>query len=304
MFRRNERMKLGLALPQYGPLCDATRISDFAATAEKLGYQSLWVGDRLLTPVNPSNLYPDPSYRPYPSEHTRGLDPLVVLSVAAAATTDVRLSSSTINAPLYEPALLGRALTSIDVLSNGRLDVGVGLGWLRDEYDSVSVNWDSRGARLDEILDLWDKMWSTNPVQHHGEFFEMKESILDLRPTQVGGPPILLGGFAVPALRRVGRRGAGWLMTSDLPADYEAMLWNTARQAAAEADRDPDALRKVCRINPRAGSDATSVAQTVTATLEKGTEEVFVDLSYCARGIDHALEIAADLIGTVEDRRP
>lgn len=285
-------VKLGLALPQFGPLADATRIAEFAAAAEGLGYASLWTGDRLLTPLAPTSPYPGRQPQPYPPEFTEGLDPVVTLTVAAAATTTVRLGSSTLNAPLYHPVALGRALTSLDRLSGGRLDAGFGLGWMRDEYETTGVDWSTRGARLDEILDVLALMWTSGRIAHRGRFFEIPESVLDLRPVQPGGPPLLLAGFTPAALDRIGRRADGWLMTQGLPAPHAAMLWDTARRAASDAGRDPDRLRRVLRLNR-----ADHWADAVEAAASDGLTEMFVDLTFSTRGVDEALEVAADLAG-------
>jgi probable F420-dependent oxidoreductase len=284
-------VRLGLALPQFGPLADAGRIGEFAAAAERLGYASLWVGDRLLTPVAPGSPYPGRQPQPYPPEFTTFLDPVVTLAVAAAATTTVRLSSSTLNAPLYHPVTLGRQLTSLDRLSAGRLDAGLGLGWMRDEYDAAGVPWATRGARLDEMLDVLRLMWTSDRIVHSGRFFTLPDSVLDLRPVQPGGPPLLLAGFTPRAMERIGRRADGWLMTQGLPAGHAAMLWDTARRAAAAAGRDPEALRRVLRIN-RAGDWAAAVESA-------GVPEAFVDLTFSTGGVDEALDVAAALAARV-----
>jgi probable F420-dependent oxidoreductase len=290
----HRRVKLGLALPQFGPLADATRIAAFAAAAEQLGYASLWVGDRLLTPLQPSDPYPG-RQQPYPPEFTSGLDPLVTLAAAATSTSTLRLSSSTLNAPWHNAVLLGRSLTSLDQLSGGRLEVGIGLGWMRDEYDAVGVDWSSRGARLDEMLDVWRLMWTDNPVAHDGRFFTMTTSAMDLKPVQPGGPPLLFGAVTPAGMARVGRRGAGWLAVQGLPPAYEQKLWATAVQAAEAAGRDPAMLRRVLRINNPPGGTAVTAKAAIAAAAEAGLDEAFVDLTFSTRSIDEALDVAAAL---------
>ena len=287
-------MKLGLALPQFGPLADASRIAGFAAAAETMGYRSLWAGDRLLTPLAPQDRYPAPRPQPYPPEFTKGLDPIVTLTVAATATTSALLSFSSLNAPQHNALLLARSLTSLDVLSGGRLEVGVGLGWMRDEYQAAGVDWATRAARLDEMLDLWQHLWTANPVRFQGRFFAVPESVLDLRPVRPGGPPLLLAGMTAAAMERVGRRGDGWLMVQGLPEAYATMLWDTARRAAEKAGRDPDRLRRVLRINRAA---AAGWAATVAAAADGGVTEAFVDLTYSTGGVDEALAVASELAG-------
>lgn len=154
-------MRYGLALPQFGPHCDPAAITSFVRSAEVLGYQSFWVGDRVLAPVDPSDLYiaggtPE---RPYPPEFKKGLDPIVALTVAATASSRARLGMSTLNATWHNALLLARSLTSLDNVAAGRLDCGFGIGWLRDEYTTTGVPWNDRGGRLDEILDVLDQLW-------------------------------------------------------------------------------------------------------------------------------------------------
>jgi len=288
-------MRIGLALPQFGPLADAARIGEFAAATEELGFDSLWVGDRLLTPLRPSDPYPG-RQQPYPPEFTRGLDPVVTLTLAAAATSRIGLASSTLNAAQHNPVLLGRALTSLDVLSGGRLTVGVGLGWMRDEYVAAGVDWDTRGERLDEMLDVWRALWTMNPVRHEGKFFQVAESAVDLRPVRPGGPPLLFGGLRPAAMGRVGRRGDGWLTVPGLPKAYAAKLWDIACRAAEEHGRDPSRLRRVLRINVPAGSEPVAYARAeAEAAAEAGMDEALIDLTFSTGGVDEALQVAAAL---------
>jgi len=292
-------VRLGIALPQYGALADPSRIGEFAAAAEELGYGSLWVGDRVLTPTRPSDLYPGGTpERPYPPEFTRFVDPLICLTAAAGATKLARLGTSTLTGTLHAPVLLGRALTSLDLVSGGRLDVGLGLSWLRDEYTATGVPWNERGRRLDELLDVLVAMWTRNPFAHDGVHWRVPESALDLRPAQRPHPPLLLGGLSPRALDRAGRRADGWLAV-ELPAAMFGSLWDTVRSAAESAGRDPGAVRRVVRINPAPGTTVEDLASRVDAVRDLGVEDAFVDLHYVADDIGGALEFAAGLLGRV-----
>lgn len=289
-------MRLGLALPQFGALCDASRVAEFARTAEELGYRSLWVGDRVLTPVHPSDRYPGSATdQPYPPAFTAALDPLIVLAAAATATSTARLGMSTLNAPWHNALLLGRALTSVDNLSSGRLLVGFGIGWLRDEYRATGVDWSTRGARLDECLDVLAALWTRNPVEHHGRFFAIPAAHVDLRPTRPGGPPVYLGGFTPAAMNRIGRRATGWLPSTGLPADHAAKLWRLATSAAEAAGRDPGALRRELRVNIAAGTTLGDTVEVLAEAADAGVDGAFVDLHYCTRSIDEALDLAGRL---------
>ncbi|MGW3993336.1 TIGR03619 family F420-dependent LLM class oxidoreductase [Amycolatopsis sp. NPDC004772] len=293
-------MRLGLALPQYGALADPAAVPRFATAAEDLGFASLWVGDRILTPLAPSDLYPGggtPEH-PYPREFETFADPFTTLAAAAAVTRTARLGMSALTGPVYPPVLLARALTSLDLASEGRLDVGFGLGWLREEYFATGVPWDGRGKRLDDLLDALDALWTGEPAEHTGPQWRIAPSTVGLRPAQEPRPPVLLGGFSPPALARIGRRADGWL-AGWMPEQYLTGLWSVAREAAEKAGRDPDTLRRVLRINPRQGTaveTAADVHPCLDVARELGISEVLVDLHYVAKDVDHALELAGELI--------
>ena len=150
---RTLAMKLGFALPIVGPaVSSAAGLSAFCRGLEDLGYDTLWVGDRLVTPVDMHSTYPGKE-QPYPPQMTRYLDPVLLWTVAATATSRVRLNASTLSTFYYEPVHLARMLTTLDVLSDGRLDVGVGIGWMKDEHDIArSADWRRRGQMLDDVL--------------------------------------------------------------------------------------------------------------------------------------------------------
>ncbi|CAM5346024.1 LLM class F420-dependent oxidoreductase [Streptomyces spiroverticillatus] len=286
-------MDIGITLPQYGTHARADLIASYAREAEEIGFDSLWVGDRALTPVEPSDVYPGyTAENPYPEGFKHFVDPFVALSVAASATTRVRLGTSTLNAPWYPPLLLARSLTSLDLLSGGRLDPGFGIGWMRDEYTAVNADFTQRGAQLDEILDFLDAIWSSTPFSHTGKTWQVPLSYVDLRPVQPGGPPVYLGGFGPAAMRRVGRRAAGWVGVAMPDAGHTA-LWGIARRAAEDAGRDPDALRQQIRVNVAPGQSAEDVAAILRSVRGWGAEGAFVELQQRVREPAEALELGS-----------
>lgn len=293
-------LRLGLALPQYGKLADPAAIAGFAAAAERIGYSSLWTGDRVLTPVDPSDYYPGggTAEQPYPPELVRFIDPIVTLTVAAGATSTARLGTSTLVAPVYPPVLLARSLTSLDLLSGGRLDVGLGLGWLRDEYTVTGVPWAGRGARLDELIDVLRTLWTADPAGHDGTHWQIPESRIGLRPAQRPHPPILLGGMSERALRRVGQVADGWLPTL-APVEHLRERWSVISAGATEAGRDPASLRRVLRANPPAGMTVADIAGRLKQVADEGYTEAFVDLHYVADNVAHALDLAEELYAAV-----
>lgn len=292
-------MRLGLSLPQYGGLAAPAAVAGFAQAAEDLGFASLWVGDRVLAPHEPSDLYPGGGTpeQPYPPDFRTFADPFVTLATAAAATHSVRLGTSALIAPVYPPVLLARALTTLDQASAGRLDVGLGLGWLREEYGAAGASWAGRGKALDELLDALEALWTGDPAAHEGDRWRIPPSTVDLKPVQQPRPPVLLGGFSPAALTRVGRRADGWL-PGWIPPQHLKQLWSIAVAAAEQAGRDPEALRQVLRFNPREGTSVVTIAD-IAGCLEQareiGIDEAFVDLHFIAKDVSHALELAHEL---------
>jgi probable F420-dependent oxidoreductase len=272
-------MKMGFGLPVSGSWATPRNIVEIAQTAERLGYTSLWTFQRLLFPAG------DPIPTPYRSVH----DPLVVAAYAAAVTERARLGIAVVNLPYYSPVLLAKMLTSIDVLSEGRLDAGLGLGWNADEFAAVGTPMERRGARAEEFLRCLTAVWTDSPVEFHGEFYSVPPSYVDPRPVQQPYPPLLLGGSAETALRRVGRMATGWISSSRFAADEVPAAVATIHAAAVDAGRNPDLLRIVVRASVKvrdADEDGQltgtidSIRRQIAAYADAGATELFVDLNF------------------------
>jgi probable F420-dependent oxidoreductase len=277
--------RLGLATAQYGACATADAVYEVAETAEKIGYDTLWVGERLLAPVDPIDGYGLPG-NPWPAEFATFLDPLVVLSAVAARTHRIGLGTNVLVAPLHVPVRLARELASLSVLSSGRLAVGLGLGWSRQEYAAAGVPWAARGARLEECLDVLAACWSAGPVSHDGPLWRIDPSRQEPRP--VRAPRVHLAGFAPAALDRVARRADGWL-PAGLPLPLLASLWTSVRERAAAYGRDPSSLELVVRVN-------APVRQAVPYAEEAfrlGASEVLLDLHQFCAGPGELLDQAA-----------
>src|SRR5437773_11509706 len=168
-------MRFGFALPQAGSAIGPEGLVTAAKRAEDLGCDSLWVLDRILWPVNPRVPYPigDGSL---PVKYKSVLDPLETLTFAAAHTRRVALGTSVLNLPWYNPVLLARRLTTVDILSGGRLRVGFGIGWSPDEYEAAGVPWKARGSRADESLRALKAIWTMDPVEIEGAGVKVPKS--------------------------------------------------------------------------------------------------------------------------------
>lgn len=277
-------LTLGFGLPVSGTWATPENVAWFARHAEQLGYGSLWTFQRVLAPVDAGLA---PQYRAV-------LDPVTSLAYAAAVTERVRLGTAIVNAPFYSPAVLAKELTTLDVLSGGRVDVGLGVGWVPEEFAAAGVPVERRGARTAEFIACLRALWGPNPVEFHGEFYDVPPSRVDPKPVQRPHPPILLGGAARPALRRAGRVADGWISASRHDLTRIGTAIDTVRGAATEAGRDPDVLRIVVRGVLRLDDDVrdehggrvplTGTEAEIRGDLdrlhEQGVTDVFLDLNF------------------------
>ena len=239
-------MQIGFGAPVAGAWATPGYLAAFAERAEDAGYASLWTFQRLLVPEG-SDMAP---------VYHSVLDPMVALGYAAARTARIRLGVAVINMPFVSPAYLAKQATTVDVLSGGRLDLGLGLGWMPEEFAATGASAARRGARAEEYLAALRALWADGPGSFDGEFYTIPAGRQDPRPVQRPGPPILLGGMSGPAMRRAGRLADGWITSSfaDLSAIGEAVA--VIREAASAAGRDPDAVRIICRGVTQAGAEA------------------------------------------------
>ena len=276
-------MQVGFAVPVSGPWATPDRISHVARRAEELGYASLWTFQRLLWPVDSTG----PAAAPY----RRVIDPVATLGYLAAITERPRLGVAVLNAPFFAPALLAKQLATVDILSGGRLDVGLGLGWMEQEYVATDTPYERRGDRMDDYLRCLDALWTQDPVDYSGEFYRVPPTHADPKPVQSPRPPIILGGTVPAALRRAGRLADGWVSSSraDLSTIDESI--EVVRSGAREAGRDESALRFVVRgvvkLRPAGAADRAPLCGSVDeirGDLErlagKGVTEVFIDLNF------------------------
>ena len=274
-------MQLGFAVPVSGSWATPANCTEIAAKAEELGYFSLWTFQRLLSPLDGDTPRLAPQYR---SVH----DPLSILAYLAGKTTRARLGVAVLNMPFYAPIVLAKHVTTIDHLSGGRVDVGLGLGSVPEELEAVGVSSSGRGRRAEDYLRCLRAVWTEDVVDYRGEMYRVPRSRVDPRPLQQPHPPVLLGGVAPAALRRAGRVAAGWISSSRADLRRIDQSVDTVRAAAAEAGRDPDQLRFVCRgvVKVRSAERAPLVGslEEIRSDLEllagKGITETFVDLNF------------------------
>lgn len=288
-------MRVGFILPNIGPLASPEMLVQAAQKAEALGYDSLWVTERLLYPVKPQTPYPASADGSLPAGYKHALDPLEALTFVAARTSKVALGTSVLDMPYYNPVLLARRLTTLDVLSGGRLRVGFGIGWSKDEFDAVGVPFADRGRRADEFLQVLKAIWTTDPVEFHGRYYQVPRSLIGPKPVQKPHPPIYLAAFVPQALKRAAVYANGWNPVG-IPAEGMAKMMAQLREMAKAAGRDPAAMEVVVRANIHVtqeplGADRwifSGSLDQVRADIEKvravGVQEVFFDPTFSPDG--------------------
>lgn len=187
-----------------------------AQRAEELGFESIWVPEHLVFPTHVVSKYPyNPEAGP-PLPTTPLFDPLIALTYVAAVTSKVKLGTGIYILPLRHPISIAKMVASLDVLSEGRVLLGVGVGWLKEEMESVGVDFDTRGPRSDEIIRIMRRLWAEEAVASQEQFYPFPEIGFEPKPTN-GAVPILVGGETGPALRRAARIGDGWFAMAHTP---------------------------------------------------------------------------------------
>ena len=237
-------MRVGCVLPTLGPLGGPDALMRTAQRAEALDYHSVWVADRLLYPLAPRTPYPATPDGSLPEYFKRCMDPVEALTFVAAHTRRITLGTSVLNMPFYNAVVLARRLATLDLLSGGRLRVGLGQAWSADELEAVGADPKVRASRADEFIRVLKTMWGPDPVEFQGRHFRVARSIVGLKPVQRPHPPIYLAGYVMPALRRTASVADGWLPSS-LPLAVVEQMVPQLHAFAREAGRDPGRLEVI-----------------------------------------------------------
>lgn len=282
------RMKLGYSLPSNQGFEDVGEIVRLAVLAEELGFDGVWASEHLF-------------HASYIAERLGDLpyyEPLTVLTAVSAATSRVRLGTTVLVLPWHDPPRLAKTVATLDQLSGGRVDLGVGVAMTEDEFENLGVDFKSRGRRTNEILAALQALWTEDVPTFEGEFYRYGGLKFSPKPKQTPYPPILVGGSSRAALRRTARYGDGWHTLRQSPAQVRAALPELAQLTAAEG-RDMAALR--ISINIPVSFDAspsrrppaerttlkgapTDVAETIRAYAAAGVDEVV--MSHQSRSFD------------------
>lgn len=275
-------MDIGFGAPVAGAWATPQNISDFSRRAQRLGYRSLWTFQRLLVPTGSD----------MGAVYSSVLDPLVSLGYIAAATTDIRLGVAVVNHPFISPLLMAKQAATVDVLSAGRLDLGLGIGWLEQEFTGSGAAMKGRGPRTEEYVRALRTLWSGSGTRFKGEHYEIPAGKQEPRPVQKPGPPVILGGMSRAAMERAGRVADGWVTASAANLSKIAEYAKIVQESAAAAGRTP--VRIIIRGVVRAGKEEKTssgkrkllsgsyaqIAEDVAWLESCGVTEVFYDMNW------------------------
>lgn len=243
-------MKFGITGVNGGATSYPEALAGLAQAAEMAGFDSIWAGEHHVLPVSSTRIPPTSRY----------LNPVVALTYAAAFTRTIRLGTGVLLLPQYQPLVLAKELASLDVLSGGRLIVGIGVGWAEEEYEALGVPYHERGARADEYLAAMRAIWSEGTPAYSGRYVSFHDVVAYPHPVQQPAPPIVVGGSAAAVLRRAVEQANGWYGFALDIADTAALL-TKMREAAARYSR-PAALGELeISVAPRVPLDKDTVSR-------------------------------------------
>ncbi|MER6012727.1 LLM class F420-dependent oxidoreductase [Streptomyces bluensis] len=297
--------RLGLGLPQMRQYDIGKDVPEVARTAEQIGYDSLWVFERALFPEPATQGLYGIEGLPWPDMYRNVADPLVTLTLAAAATERARLGSSVLVAPLHVPFQLAKALASLDAASGGRVVAGLGTGWSHDEYAAASVRpFEERGQVLDEVIEVCRAVWGADPVSYDGRITKIASAVVGPKPARP--IPILLAASTKKAQQRLVDHADGWLPVG-MGVEQISAQWRQVQDLAAERGRT-EPLQTVLRVNatytPKAydGADrqpfqgnAAQIVEDLVAHAEVGLDEILIELQPTPRDAQELKDVAAEV---------
>jgi len=243
-------MKVGITLPNLGPQATRENVLQTASQAEKEGFDSVWTITRILWPLNPQSPYSGTPDGSLPIEYQNVLDPLDVLVHVAANTSNIALGTSVVDMFYYTPIMLAKRLATLDVLSQGRVICGLGVGWSKDEYQASNIPFMNRGERALEFLQVL-KIWTDDIVEFKGKYYDIPASKIGPKPFQKPHIPIYLGGFSSNTFLRIVKQDLnGWLGVVHGPLrDVENSI-NTIKRYTNQSNKNSDKFQTILLTYP------------------------------------------------------
>lgn len=249
-------MKFGLRYCNTGQYTNPTRAVELVQAGEAAGFESVWTVEHTVIPAGYQSTYP---YSP-DGKMAGGIDdfplpdPLIWMSYVAAATREIKLATGILILPQHNPVITAKQVATLDHMSGGRVLLGIGVGWLKEEFDAIGASFADRGARTDEYVAAMRTLWSDTSPSFEGEFVTFRDAHCQPQPLN-GSVPIIVGGHSQAAARRAGRLGDGFFPARGASAD----LIGLAKQSAEEAGRDPAAL-EITTSMPESLADLADLA--------------------------------------------
>ncbi|MBO55336.1 MAG: hypothetical protein CL886_06700 [Dehalococcoidia bacterium] len=304
-------MKYGFTVPSRGPLATPESIVTIAKKGESLGFDSISLGDHILVPRTIESSYPYTDSGEYPgSANGSSLEQLSVLSFLAGQTSNIRLSTSVMVVPHRNPLVAAKSLATIDVLSRGRLVVGVGTGWMREEFEALGVQpFDERGAVTDDYIQAMKELWTSSSPSYNGRYCSFKDISFLPKPLQKPHPPLWVGGESKRAIRRAARFCDGWCpidVNPQFPLNSPERLsiaMEELRLYADEAERSADDIEVIYRTHrlelsatttnssnrQQFSGDSNQIAGDISRYRDIGVNNLMVDLARVATDLEDML---------------
>ena len=237
----------------YPQMPDAKALVEYGVRMEQMGFDSLWVWDHILLGVEPN----------FPI-----IESLTLLTAIAARTTKIKLGTGILVLPMRNPVILAKQLSSMDLLSDGRLIMGMASGWYKREFDAVGVPFEQRGKIMDENLDILTRFWTEDMVKGEWTYHKIPAGVMFPKPVQKPRPPILIGGYVDRVLKRAATTGDGWLTYFYRPESF-AKSWAKIRDFAKEGGKNPDTLLNAAQLPIMIGKSRAAIESEMMEWLGK-----------------------------------
>ena len=280
-------MKTGIVLPQFGPQATKQNIVQLAMMAEQGHFDSLWVGERLLWPINPQTPYPGAPDGRLPTSSQNVFDPLETLTFVAAKTDKIALGTCVIDMLFHNPVLLGRQFATLDVLSQGRCICGLGIGWSKDEHVASNIPFENRGARADGFVQALTHIWTDQVVEFKGRYYDIPASKIGPKPVQKPRIPIYLGGFSPKTFSRIAKYADGWSPASGGSLEYVANGIKTLKEQGKKENRH---LEIIMLTFPEVITDTHKENRAQRTPFSGTVDDIGYDLARIKEmGVDHVI---------------